>query len=112
MLRPAIHWLFAVVFIATASCAMAHSEAGLQKQSAPACSHHQPEQQPSGSPHCDDCMKVHFVQESKVLAGHPAVLLASAILDEASVGITSVIAPGDQLPSDKLILFTRPILRI
>ena len=88
----AIHWVFAVVFFATATCASAHSEFQREGQPAPACSHEPSSDDEQPVKHCTECMQVHYLQESTSLSG--LILMASLPSSSpASVQPVSFIIP-------------------
>lgn len=71
MFSAVLRCTLALIFVITASCAMAHDGAPMNATASdPPCSHHQPRDDgPAKAPQqCDTCLSSHFVQDSQTLA--------------------------------------------
>jgi hypothetical protein len=78
-MRAAIHWTFAMVLLAVISCSAVHAGAPLPEAPAPACPHHQQELPADQPQHCQDCIQVHFVNESHVAVDSNFVPLCESL---------------------------------
>ena len=110
--RVIIHWAFAMIFIAAATCASAHFQFDPTVQPSPACSHESSDDNPEPDSHCNDCMQIHYLQESAVSLDTVPILALPAFSSAPPRGILSTALPAFRLIAQPPISSSPPVLRI
>jgi hypothetical protein len=104
-MQAVIHWMFAVILLATISCSAAHAGAPIPERQMPDCPLHQPDDSNSEPQHCEDCAETHFLTESRssLADSSPAVLpaLPTALVvvkSATDADVQSLAAPSESAP--------------